>query len=180
VNNKLVARSNMFQGNSVSDTNPATNAYNVGNGFVAANLTSTPDALGNFIGAPAFVSPRDPRPGGDGPATFFNDGHFDSTASSAAIDAANNSYAPATDFLSRGRVKIAGRGFPGTGPADVGAFEYQGTGGIAAGGAFRVVTTSIAPGGAVQALGYTESAPGGQIIVNFSGHVDRSTVTASD
>ena len=80
------------------------------------------------VGEPAFVAARDPRPGFDGPTIFLLDANFDLTANSAAIDAALNSAAPATDFLGRGRVDVANRGFPGLGPADVGAFEYQGSG----------------------------------------------------
>jgi hypothetical protein len=155
--NKLIVESNMFSGNGASDTNPADNTVNVGNGFNPANLKSTPDALGNFTGLPAFVFPRDPRPNGDGPGRFFVDANYDLTVKSAAIDAALESVAPSYDFLDRGRVRIPGRGFPGTGPADVGAFEYDGTAGTSVGGAFRIATTSLASGGAMLANGATFS-----------------------
>ena len=35
-----------------------------------------PRNLGNYTGYPAFVAPRDPRPGSDGPATFLRDANF--------------------------------------------------------------------------------------------------------
>jgi hypothetical protein len=180
VSNKLIVRNNLFQGNGSEDNASDFSGINVGNGFVASRVGLTPDALGNFRGNPAFVSPRDPRPGSDGPATFFIDANFDLTLASAAIDAAKNSLAPATDFLSRSRVTVPGRGFPGTGPADVGAFEFPGGGGVPAGGAFRVVTTSLAPGGAVHASGASLKTMPNSIVVNFSGRVDRNSVTPND
>jgi len=183
VANKLVLRNNLFSANgSDSATQGRYAGFNIGNGFDRNNLSTSPttDPLGNYLGDPAFVSPRDPRSGGDGLAAFFNDASFSLTSRSAAIDGANNAIAPPTDFLSRGRVKIEGRGWPNTGPADVGAFEFSGTGGVSAGGAFRVVTTSIAPGGASKASGTTFSQGPNSIIVDFSSHVDRNTVTPND
>src|SRR5205823_3305086 len=112
----------------------------------------TPDALGNFTGNPAFVFPIDPRPNADGPTAFNTGANFDLQASSKAIDAANPTSsadpanilaAPATDFLGRGRVRIAGKGFPGTGPADVGAFEYKGTGGRASALSIKQAASSL-------------------------------------
>ena len=47
-------------------------------------------------------------------------------------------------------MKVTGRGFPGTGPADIGAFEYQPptrTTTAAASTGFQVATTSLAPSG---------------------------------
>jgi hypothetical protein len=180
--NKLLVKNSLFQGNGPSETSPAFAGINVGNGFVAPLLGPTPDGLGNFTGAPAFVAPRDPRPGADGPANFFLDANFDLTKSSAAIDAANNAVAPPTDFLLRGRIRIPGKGFPGTGPADVGAFEFMGTGGIPVGGAFRVSTTSLNANGGVHANGVNfspQTAPS-SITVSFSDNVDASTVAATD
>ncbi|MDR3634850.1 MAG: Ig-like domain-containing protein [Isosphaeraceae bacterium] len=183
----IVLRENMFQSNGASDTNGSGAGFNVGNGFNGNTLTTTPDSfLGNFLGNPAFVSPIDPRPGSDGPANFFLNADFDLTITSAAIDAgltAPGGYAaPTTDFLLRGRVKIAGRGFPGTGPIDVGAFEYQGSGGTPVGGAFRVVTTNLAPGGATHANNAWVNAQAlpNDIIVVFSQNVNKATVTAND
>ena len=178
--NKLLVRGNLFSGNGPSDTNPSDDAINVGNGFIPANLKATPDQLGNFTGAPAFVAPRDPRPGSDGPATFFLDANYDITVKSAAIDAAINSLAPSLDFLYRGHVKVTGRGFPGTGPADVGAFEFQGSGGTVVGGAFRVATTSLSPDGSPVSNGNTtfpSSSPPTSITVTFSDTVNKATVT---
>ncbi|SIO62070.1 Subtilase family protein [Singulisphaera sp. GP187] len=184
VSNKLIARNNLFSGNGAdSATQARFSGFNVGNGFNkdAIGLAPTTDSLGNYAGDPAFVSPRDPRPGADGPAAFFIDANFNLTFSSAAIDGGNDAVAPLKDFLGRSLVKIPGKGFPNAGPkSDIGAFEFQGTGGIPVGGAFRIVTTSVAPGGAVQANGMTVSQGPGTITVAFSGPVDRSSVTPND
>ena len=139
---------NLFYANGASATNPATNAVGTFTNFVPSALASTPDALGNFIGNPYFAQPEDPRPTVDTPAVFFNYANFDLTSRSAAINTAKNSVAPSTDFLYRTAVQIPGRGFPGTGPASIGAYYYLGTGvpptytGIAyTGGATTVPTT---------------------------------------
>ncbi len=97
-------------------------------GFDPNELTTVPGPFGNFLGEPAFEAPRDPRPGFGNATVFLLDGNFDLRATSDAIDAALNAVAPPTDFLGRGRVDIPGAGFPGTGPADVGAFEFQPSG----------------------------------------------------
>jgi hypothetical protein len=181
--NKLVVQGNLFgPGNGPSGGNPGNITQNVGGGFNPAALGPTPDALGNFTGNPGFVASRDPRPGADGPGVFFQDANFSLTSASAAIDAALPSIAPPVDFLYRSRVRIPGRGFPGTGPADVGAFEFNGTGGIGVGGAFRVASTSLAPGGAALAAGSPTNVQllGNQVIVNFSWDVNRSSITPSD
>ncbi|WP_406696071.1 S8 family serine peptidase [Singulisphaera sp. Ch08] len=182
--NKLVARNNLFSGNgSDSATEARYSGFNIGNGFDKSKIGTVPTAASqnNFAGDPAFISPRDPRPGGDGPASFFVDANFNLTYASAAIDAGNDDVAPPTDFLLRNRVEVAGKGFAGVGPkSDVGAFEFQGTGGIPVGGAFRIVTTSVAPGGAIQANGMTFSQGPGAITVAFSGPVDRNSVTPND
>ena len=183
VPNKLVARSNLFYANGPSNVG-SNQAVNVGNGFIPAALTTTPDALGNFTGNPSFVAPRDPRPGSDGPATFFLDANFDLQSNSAAIDAADESYAPTVDFLYRGRVRIAGKGFPGTGPADVGAFEFDGSGGITTAGAgFRVANTSLSATGAAVAAPnatYTAASAPTNIILNLSQNVNQSSVSVGD
>ncbi len=180
--NKLLLQGNMFSGNGPSDSNQGQAVINVGGGFNPATLGSTPDQFGNFTGNPGFVSPRDPRPGADGPGEFFLDANFDLTSASAAIDAALPSIAPPYDFLYRSRVRIPGRGFPGTGPADVGAFEFNGTGGLAIGGAFRVASSSLAAGGAALAAGGSVTAQqlGNAITVDFSQVVNPSAVTPSD
>ncbi|QDV37134.1 S8 family serine peptidase [Tautonia plasticadhaerens] len=124
-----VVRSNMFSNN---PNNPLL-------GFDAGALGSVPNAAAafNFIGDPAFVSPRDARPQFDGPTLFLLDADFDLTANSLAIDAADPAAAPAADLLNRGRIDIPNRGFPGTGPADVGAYEFQASGtGTPGGGVF--------------------------------------------
>ena len=88
--NKLVLNNNLFSGNGASDTSTAYAAVNIGNGFdptmlgpLAANASAN---LGNFTGSPQFVAPRDPRPGSDGPATFFLDANFGLLSTSAAIN----------------------------------------------------------------------------------------------
>ena len=181
--NSLGVINSLFQGNGSSDTSPIDAGVNVGNGFVAANLKATPDAHGNITGNPSFVFPIDPRPGSDGPAAFALDANFDLQSNSAAIDAANETYAPATDLLNRGRVRIANRGFAGTGPADIGAFEFHGTGGSTViSGAFRVATTSLSTTGAATTNGsdvYTAQTAPKTIAVTFSAPVNRATVTPS-
>ena len=168
--NKLVLNNNLFSGNGASDTSTAYAAVNIGNGFdptklgpLAANAAAD---LGNFTGYPAFVAPYDPRPGSDGPATFFLDANFGLLSTSAAINNALESVVPVYDGLHTdllGNLEnpnptTAGFHLPGYGPRDVGAFEYEPlgtTGTTAVGGAFRVVTTSLVPDGGTQADGST-------------------------
>ena len=121
---------NLIQGNGPSDALPGDDTLGVGGGFNPNLLSPRGDVFGNFTGNPAFVSPIDPRPDGSGPGNFFLGANFDLQSYSAAIDAAVNSAAPLRDFKNRTRVAIAGHNRPGYGPADVGAFEFNGgTGG---------------------------------------------------
>ncbi len=148
--NKVSLQNNMFYGNGASDTNQANATNDLGNGFSPALLGTTAAAAasnqGNFVGNPAFVFPIDPRPGSDGPANFFIDADFQLTSVSAAIDNAWEATAIPTDFLGNSQVYInGGLGLPGYGPRDIGAFEFDGTGGQAIGGSFRVVTNSLVP-----------------------------------
>lgn len=124
-------RANLISNNGAS-ANSYTDDIRGVPGFNTAKLGTTPDANGNFVGNPAFANPRDPRPSpqGTGPNTFFLDANFDLGAASAAIDVALQSSAPTLDFRYRGRTNVAGKGRIGYGPADIGAFEYRGTGGI--------------------------------------------------
>ena len=183
--NKISLQNNLFSGNGASDTSQVNATNNLGNGFNPANLSSTPDSLGNFVGNPAFVYPVDARPGSDGPADLFVDADFQLTALSAAIDNAWEATAIPTDILGNSQVKIAGDGYglPGFGPRDVGAFEYNGTGGGTVGGSFRVTTTSLVPvGGALYADGATlttSSAPT-SIDVTFSGNIAKNSINATD
>ncbi|WP_169980340.1 S8 family serine peptidase [Tautonia rosea] len=96
-------------------------------GFPVGAISTTPTAAAafNYIGEPAFIAARDPRPGFDGPTVTLLDGNFGLTPSSAAIDAAIGQAAPSADFLGRPRVDVPNRGFPNLGPADVGAYEFQ-------------------------------------------------------
>ena len=146
--------SNMFANNGPNLLDPSDDTFNIGGGFNPAALRlNAPDANGNFVGNPAFVSPRDPRPTVDGPAVFFLDGNFDLTVNSLAIDRANPNFAPPTDILYRGRVSFPGRAFPGTGPADVGAYEFAGTGGIPSGvTSFHTVAAAIASAGSAVSM----------------------------
>src|SRR5208337_832915 len=190
--NKLVLNNNLFSGNGASDTSSAYAAVNIGNGFdltklgpLAANAAAD---LGNFTGYPAFVSPYDPRPGSDGPATFFLDADFGLLKTSAAINNALESVATTTDILGNPQnpnPTTAGFHLPGYGPRDVGAFEYEplGTPGTnPVGGALRVVTTSLVPDGGAQADGstlYVSPAPN-SVTVDFSQPVNEATVQATD
>jgi len=143
--NRMTVRNNIFSGNGPSDTNPADDTVGVGGGFNPGLLKTTPDALGNFTGNPSFVSPIDPRPEGQGPGNFFLGANYDLQANSAAIDVALASAAPALDFKSRGRVDIANVGRTGVGPADIGAFEFNGSttpGGVTGGVTRAIVLTS--------------------------------------
>jgi hypothetical protein len=190
--NKALVLSNLFSSNGPSVSSPADDTFNIEGGFNPAILTTThTDGLGNYTGNPSFVSPRDPRPTVDGPATFFLDASFDLTKNSAAIDRANPTYAPSIDFLYRGRViGVPGHSFPAGNPydqsigaADAGAFEYNGTNGIPSGGqAFHIVSTSLAQGGASLAGGQivpSVAAPS-SITVDFSANVNKATVTPND
>src|SRR5262249_40366389 len=59
---KTLVRFNMFgPGNGPASGNPGNITMNVGGGFDPSLLSGTkPDALGNFLGNPAFQFPRDP------------------------------------------------------------------------------------------------------------------------
>ena len=124
---RVTLRFNNFFNNGASPTNYSDDTLNIGNGFDPSALNFGRDALGNVPGDPAFVFPIDPRPSADGPFKFFTDANYSIKVNSVGIDAALNSSAPTLDFLYRTRVTIPGRGYPGTGPADMGAFEYNGT-----------------------------------------------------
>lgn len=181
VPDKTLVRFNLFSGNGPLQGASADDVVNVGLGFDPTRLGAIPDALGNFVGDPDFVAPRDPRPGSDGPGVFFLESNFDLAPASAAIDNALQALAPATDIRNRGRVDFPGIGLAGRGPADLGAFEHRGTGGLAAGGAFRVASTSIS--GGRERFGTDSLNPlsiPNQIVVIFANRVDAASVTPSD
>jgi hypothetical protein len=186
--NLITLRNNLFQGNGSDDskTHDTTATNNLGSGFSAAALTSTiPDSQGNFVGNPGFAFPIDPRPGSDGPANLFVSANFGLTVQSAAINNAWEATAIPTDILGNSAVNISGFGWglPGYGPRDIGAYEYGGTGGIALGGAFRVVTSSLVPiGGATLAAGGTLITPTSptSITLHFSGAIDPNSIDATD
>ena len=187
----LVLNNNMFSGNGPSDTNNSGVSNDLGNGFNPAALgTSAASALanyGNFVGFPAFVTPIDPRPGSDGPATFFLSANFGLSGSSAAINNAFESVATPTDFLGNAQnPNPTTKGFQitGYGPRDVGAFEYIPVGSAATtavGGSFRVVTTSLVPNGGTKANGGTLTVPSAPnvVVVDFSNDLDPSSVKAN-
>ena len=81
------------------------------------------------------------------------------------------------------KVDDDGWGLPGYGPRDIGAYEFDGTGGDPVGGAFRIVTTSLVPvPGAQSASGatlVTATSPT-SITVTFSNWINPSTITATD
>ena len=123
--NTLAVGNNLFYQNGANNT-PAASATGTFNGFSPALLSATPDALGNIYANPYFNQAEDPRPNADTPAVFFTYSNFDLTNKSSAINAADNALAPSSDFLYRTALAIAGHGFPGTGPASIGAFYYGG------------------------------------------------------
>ncbi len=195
---KARLRNNLFTGNGPSATSPADDTVGLGGGFNPATLTGTPDANGNLTGAAIFYSPIDPRPEGNGPGNFYLGANYDITSgSTGAIDnGLSNSEAPTTDFRFRGRVDIANRGFAG--PVDIGAFEYNGTGGIGSGAVgssgtgttgsgglvgTRSATTSTAFGTIDPAFGAgvaSVSTAGNSVTMRFNAAVNRSTVQATD
>jgi large repetitive protein len=186
--NKSNLRNNLFFGNGSSDVSQAAATNNLGDGFSPLLLGTTAAAaigdLGNFVGNPAFVFPIDPRPGSDGPANFFLDADFQLTGASAAIDNAFEGAAETTDFLGDNQIEInGGLLLSGDGPRDIGAFEFDGTGGNPVGGAFRVVTTSLVPiagemhaGGSLLPLPATPNS----VTVTFSRNVNPNDISPTD
>ena len=128
----LAVGNNLFYQNGKNGTGvaQATGAFV---GFAPSALTTTPDVFGNFIGNPYFNQAEDPRPNGDTPSVFFTYSNFDLTIRSAALNAADNALAPGVDFLYRTPVAFSGHGFPGTGPASIGAFYFGGISTVAGG-----------------------------------------------
>ncbi len=178
--NRLTVRNNMFFDNGVSDTNYADETNNVGGSFDPSKLSTKPDAMNNYVGNPAFVAPRDPRPNADGPGTFFNDANFGITANSAAIDAADSYTAQGTDFLFNARVRDPGHvSVTGFGPADIGAFEFIPNGSTTPVTppvvGFGVVSSSIDLVNGKQVT-YSASSPPKSIILTFSEAVNASSI----
>jgi hypothetical protein len=185
-------RANLFSNNGVSQASNADDVAgaSLGGAFNPRNLGTTPDANGNFVGNPGFANPRDPRPSpqGQGPAVFFLDANFDLNSVSDAIDNSNGALAPTKDFRSRGRVDIPNRGRAGRGPADIGAFERNGTGGIrgiGGGGAIlssALTSTRSTAGLTARALGTSinTTTAGQAVTIRFTNAVDRSSVQPSD
>lgn len=164
---RMTVRGNLFSGNGPSDSSPNDDSIGVGGSFNPAALTAAGDANGNRTGSPAFLSPIDPRPDapGGGPGNFFLGANFDIGSTSAAIDAAINSAAPARDFRNRGRVDISTVLRPGYGPADIGAFEFGGSTGSGSGsgsggsGIVRDVVLSSSDGDVPSVPAQTSAAP---------------------
>jgi hypothetical protein len=185
-------RANLFSNNGPSQASNSDDVggASLGGAFNPRTLGTTPDAAGNFVGNPGFANPRDPRPSpqGQGPAVFFLDANFDLNSVSDAIDNANGALAPTKDFRSRGRVDIPNRGRAGFGPADIGAFERSGSGGIpGVGGSGTVLTSALAStrsvaGLTARALGTTvnTTTAGQTVTIRFSTAVDRASVQPND
>ena len=148
----LAVGNNLFYQNGPNNS-AASNATGTFLGFNPALLSTTPDALGNLIGNPYFAQAQDPRPNADTPAVFFTYGNFDLTSRSVAINAADNALAPASDFLYRTPVAIKGHGFPGTGPASIGAFYFGGKSGASGGTGITYPGTTTCLGRERHALG---------------------------
>ena len=164
--NSLVTVSNLFWSNGPNNL-PSSNVNGQFGVFLnSSSLSTTPNAAGNFVGDPAFVAPRDPRPNGDTPAVFFRFGNYDLSSRSAAINLANPAFAPATDILYRLPVSIPGRSVFGSGPASIGAFYYLGTGGITPTYGTRFTTTTTTTTGAAA------SAPSGLVKAFSAGSTD--------
>jgi hypothetical protein len=185
----LNLRGNLFSNNGPNASSGADDVGGrIGSGFDPSQLDSIPDANGNFTGNPGFANPRDPRPSpqGQGPAVYFLDANFDLTLASDAVDNAVNGFAPPVDFRSRSRVDVSGKGRAGFGPADIGAFEFRGSGGIAGiGGSGTVFSTTLNSGStgsgvtrsAATALASTATP---SLTVRFAQAVDRGSVQPAD
>ncbi len=202
--NKAWVYGDLFSNNGPNLASPADDTYNVASpgGFNPANLGSSPDTWGNFIGAPNFVAPRDPRPapGGDGPGVFFLEANFDLSSTSAAIDKSITTFTPVivtspkADILHRGRVSFGKEwttaAFGATGPADVGAYESGGTGGIASGASsFHVTSATLVSGGSFNGAAQTvtqfstsgvySTTHATALVVKFSAPVNQASLHAA-
>jgi hypothetical protein len=174
--NRMRVRYNLFSQNGPSSTSPADDTVNVGGGFSPALLTNLPDANGNLTGTVKFVNPIDPRPTSfSGPGNFYLAANYDLTnGATGAIDNALGSAAPSTDFRFRGRFDVPNVGFAG--PADMGAFEFNGPGGVGPGtpGSSNP-NPSPGPGGGTIS---TSSFSGGSGSTNGSGSADGGSANA--
>ena len=152
----LAVGNNLFYQNGANNT-PAASATGTFYGFNPALLSATPDVLGNIYANPYFNQAEDPRPNADTPAVFFTYSNFDLTKKSSAINAADNALAPSSDFLYRTAVAIAGHGFPGTGPASIGAFNYGGLTGPSGGSGtiYNGPITTVVSGTSASSTGTT-------------------------
>ncbi len=144
--NTLDVGVNLFYQNGANNTGPA-QAIGSFATLVPSALGASYDAHGNFISNPYFFAARDPRPNGDTPSVFFNEGNYDLTTRSPAINAALEAVAPATDILYRAPVAIAGHGSTTSGPASIGAYYPLGVGGITTTGGTTGTGTTPTTGG---------------------------------
>ncbi len=87
--------------------------------------------LGNFVGNPAFVFPIDPRPGSDGPANFYIDAELpvDRSLRRRSTTPGKPQRSRPTSWATPRSRSTAASVLPGYGPRDIGAFEFDGTGG---------------------------------------------------
>ncbi len=148
--NTLNLGANLFYQNGTSNLAGA-QAVGTFAALTPSALTATPDAHGNFLANPSFITPRDPRPNGDTPPVFYLEGNYDLSTRSPAINMALQAVAPPTDILYRTPVAIPGHGSPLTGPASIGAYYPLGTGGIpvTTGGGTRNLPVTGGTGGTV-------------------------------
>ena len=97
-----------------------------------------------------------------------------------AIDNALPNFSPALDLLGRRRVDIPNVGFANRGPADIGAFEFNGTPGAVLSGS--AIASATPTGGLVKLA--SAPAPQGSdpavVTVAFTGNFDRSSVQPTD
>ncbi len=203
---KVLVFGNDFADNGPSLSAPGDDTFNIASagGFNPGVLNSVaPDPWGNFVGEPAFVAPRDPRPapGGDGPGAFFLEADFDLSSKSAVIDKAVTGTTPfvvsptPTDILGRGRVSSGKQWntivFGTTGPADVGAYEFNGTAGIGSGVASLHVTSATLYSGGVYTgaaqtvsqfttTGVYSGTQANALILHFSAPVNQASFNATD
>ena len=175
--NTLNVVSNLFYGNGAKNL-PANQASGTFGSFNPSTLKATPDTLGNLFADPLFVRAQDPRPNGDTPSVFFNFANYDLSDRSPAINTANQAAAPGTDILYRLAVPYSGHGFPGAGPASIGAYYYKGLstnpGGV--GTTFPGTGVTTTTGGAT---GGTTGAGGSGGIATLSSARPKATVVNS-
>ena len=188
--NKVTLQNNLFYGNGASDTDADQRHQRPGQrvqpGRAGHDSRGCQSNQGNFVGNPAFVFPIDPRPGSDGPANFFIDADFQLTVAFGGDRQRLGSHGDPDRLPGQlpGQDHRRGFGLPGYGPRDIGAFEFDGTGGDAVGGCVPGRHHLARPGrrrtyGQRQHRCVTATSPTA-ITVTFSGNVNPSSISATD